>query len=190
MRRILLSLVTVLATSGLGASALAYGGRPTQPRVHISVGFGGRDAGYGQAYDDAAYDDAAYDDAADDSTYDDAATDDSGYDDSTYDESAYDRGDDGCDDAYAPAPVVPLGARVDVQWGSSWWSATVLDAQRGLYLVHYNGYAGNWDEWVTLARIRSPLAVAPSADPVVRHVFWNDAPQRPARPYGGHRAAR
>lgn len=51
--------------------------------------------------------------------------------------------------AYAP------GARVNVEWSGRWYPAQILQARDGRYLVRYDGYGSNWDEWVPPSRIRS-----------------------------------
>lgn len=51
--------------------------------------------------------------------------------------------------AYAP------GARVNVEWSGRWYPAQTLQARDGRYLVRYDGYGSNWDEWVPPSRIRS-----------------------------------
>ena len=55
-----------------------------------------------------------------------------------------------------PGPAVQYraGQRVEVQWGSTWWAAEVLQVRGNQYLIHYTGWANNWDEWVTKDRIR------------------------------------
>jgi hypothetical protein len=48
------------------------------------------------------------------------------------------------------------GARVQVKWKGSWYNATVLRVRPGpAYLVHYDGYASSWDEWVGPGRIKA-----------------------------------
>jgi len=49
--------------------------------------------------------------------------------------------------------------KVEVLWGSSWWPATILQASGGQYLIHYDGYASSWDEWVGADRLRNPGGV-------------------------------
>ncbi len=48
-----------------------------------------------------------------------------------------------------------VGARVSVEWSGRWYNAQILQAQGGRYLVRYDGYGSNWDEWVPPGRIRS-----------------------------------
>lgn len=77
----------------------------------------------------------------------------------------------------ARRPLVPIGAKIDIQWGASWWAGTVLAARDGVYLVHYDGWSSSWDEWVGIERIRPPFAVQ-YVEPELQPVYWNYAPQR------------
>ena len=43
---------------------------------------------------------------------------------------------------------------VMVQWGGTWFSATILKTENGKSLVHYDDWGSNWDEWVTPNRIK------------------------------------
>jgi hypothetical protein len=43
---------------------------------------------------------------------------------------------------------------VEVEWHGSWWPAVVLDKRGARWLVHYDGYAAEWDEVVSGDRIR------------------------------------
>ncbi len=47
-----------------------------------------------------------------------------------------------------------VGAKVSVLWGNRWWNATVLSVKGDKYLIHYDGWASSWDEWVTSARMK------------------------------------
>lgn len=49
----------------------------------------------------------------------------------------------------------PVGAAVQVKWKKDWYPATVLKVQDGLHLVHYDGYADTWNEWVDAKRIKT-----------------------------------
>ena len=49
-----------------------------------------------------------------------------------------------------------VGAMVEVNWKGQWYSAQVLKLDRGEHLIHYVGYDGSWDEWVSSKRIRRP----------------------------------
>ena len=46
------------------------------------------------------------------------------------------------------------GDRVEVLWNGRWWPAIVLETRTGRWLVHYEGYADEWDETVEVDRIR------------------------------------
>jgi hypothetical protein len=47
-----------------------------------------------------------------------------------------------------------VGQSVEVEWGSTWWKATVVATDSDRTLIHYAGYGDQWDEWVTDSRIR------------------------------------
>ncbi|MBK7583885.1 MAG: hypothetical protein IPI67_27285 [Myxococcales bacterium] len=47
-----------------------------------------------------------------------------------------------------------VGSKVSVLWGGKYWPCTVLAVKGDKYLVHYDGWASKWDEWVTTARMR------------------------------------
>lgn len=49
---------------------------------------------------------------------------------------------------------VRKGSRVLVFWGNKYYKACVLRADRGRYLVHYEGFESVWDEWVDSSRIQ------------------------------------
>jgi len=51
---------------------------------------------------------------------------------------------------------VVVGSRVSVEWGQSWWPATILEIKGGQYKIHYDDDpASVYDEWVGTARMRS-----------------------------------
>jgi hypothetical protein len=50
------------------------------------------------------------------------------------------------------------GDLVEVEWRGSWWPAVLLERRRAGWAVHYDGYSSDWDEVVTLARIRDRRA--------------------------------
>lgn len=47
-----------------------------------------------------------------------------------------------------------VGDPIEVEWGGTWWPATVLDLNGADVKIHYDGYGANWDEWVPPSRIR------------------------------------
>lgn len=47
-----------------------------------------------------------------------------------------------------------VGTSVEVSWQGKWYSAKVLKVDRGVHLIHYDGYDDSWDEWVSDKRIR------------------------------------
>lgn len=58
----------------------------------------------------------------------------------------------------APQEGRAAGDLVEVEWRGAWWPAVVLERRREGFLVHYDGYSNDWDEVVTLARIRDRRA--------------------------------
>lgn len=52
-----------------------------------------------------------------------------------------------------PSPLLP-GARVEVSASGTWWPAVVRETRAEFALVHYEGYAAAWDEWVAAHRLR------------------------------------
>jgi len=66
------------------------------------------------------------------------------------------------------APSAPVTAKInspiEVQWGSSWYPAEVLQVNGGSTLIHYTGWSSSSDEWVPAARIR-PAATATALPP-------------------------
>lgn len=169
MRRLFVSLAAVFASTCFAAPALA--GRPVHrdARVRVVVQVERTDR-HGGAH-------GSRHDRVDRVDHDDFEGGYGGYQDDYaegYGDGYADASDD-CDDDVR-APLIPLGATVDVQFGSAWWKALVMDERAGYYLVHYQGYAANWSEWVALDRIRPPFAVTPGQAPEIRNVFMNDAP--------------
>ena len=49
-----------------------------------------------------------------------------------------------------------VGTMVEVNWQGQWYAAQVLKLDRGEHLIHYVGYDGSWDEWVSSKRMRRP----------------------------------
>jgi hypothetical protein len=45
--------------------------------------------------------------------------------------------------------------RVEAMWRKEWYPARILKVDRGLHLVHYEGFEDTDDEWVVLERIRA-----------------------------------
>ena len=60
------------------------------------------------------------------------------------------------------------GDLVEVEWRGSWWPATLVERRAARWLVHYDGYAKDWDEVVTLRRIRDrgPAIPEPAIEPM------------------------
>ena len=46
------------------------------------------------------------------------------------------------------------GDKVQVEWQGKYWPATVLDVNADRCLIHYDGYASSWDEWVPPSRMK------------------------------------
>lgn len=87
--------------------------------------------------------------------------------------------------AAAAADFKP-GDRVEVKWRGKWFAAEVLEAKKGKWKVHYQGYDAEWDEWVGAARVRAPKTSTVSAGGAAA----TDAPaagtdRRPAGRAGG-----
>jgi hypothetical protein len=47
---------------------------------------------------------------------------------------------------------------VEVEWHGQWWPAIVLEKRGPRWMVHYEGYASDWDEAVAGDRIRERRA--------------------------------
>jgi hypothetical protein len=58
----------------------------------------------------------------------------------------------------AAAFAYDVNDKVKVEWKGGLYPATIIKAEDGKYLVHYDGYASSWDEWVTENRIKSSSA--------------------------------
>jgi hypothetical protein len=52
------------------------------------------------------------------------------------------------------AEVYAVGDTINVQWSGRWYPAKILERKGDRYKISYVGYASNWDEWVTTARMR------------------------------------
>jgi hypothetical protein len=61
-------------------------------------------------------------------------------------------------------PVAAAGAKVEVQWGGTWYPAEVMAVNGGSTRIHYTGWASSWDEWVPPARIRPSSTLAALAN--------------------------
>jgi Agenet domain len=48
-----------------------------------------------------------------------------------------------------------VGERVDVEWHDSWFPAVIVERRGERFLIHYDGYGDEWDELVSLERIRA-----------------------------------
>jgi hypothetical protein len=46
------------------------------------------------------------------------------------------------------------GDKLQVEWQNQWYPATILEVGNGKYKVHYDGWGAEWDEWVTLSRMK------------------------------------
>lgn len=55
----------------------------------------------------------------------------------------------------SPAPGPAVGTRVEIEWSGSWYPGRILRAGNGRYLVSFDGYGSNWDEWVDASRLRA-----------------------------------
>jgi hypothetical protein len=48
----------------------------------------------------------------------------------------------------------PVGKSVQAEWRTKWYNARIVKVDRGLHLVHYEGFQDTDDEWVVLERLR------------------------------------
>lgn len=46
------------------------------------------------------------------------------------------------------------GDRVQVSWKGTWYQATIIEVAGEKYKIHYDGYGTEWDEWVSLDRMK------------------------------------
>jgi hypothetical protein len=60
------------------------------------------------------------------------------------------------------------GDHVEVEWHGSWWPAVLVERRRAGWFVHYERYSKDWDEVVSLARVRDRRVPAdePSIEPM------------------------
>ena len=49
---------------------------------------------------------------------------------------------------------LPHGAIIEAESEGKWYPAQVLDVRGGVYLVSYDGFDSEWDEWVAPSRVR------------------------------------
>lgn len=56
--------------------------------------------------------------------------------------------------------LLPVGAKVTVNWKGSWYPATVKDvnAATNEYYIQYDGWSESWNEWVGQDRIKGGMA--------------------------------
>lgn len=47
------------------------------------------------------------------------------------------------------------GDKVQVLWNGTWFAATVKEHKDNKWLIHYDGYGDEWDEWVGSDRMKS-----------------------------------
>jgi hypothetical protein len=47
-----------------------------------------------------------------------------------------------------------IGERIQVMWLNDWLDAVVIQYNNGQYLVHFEGFQQNQDQWVTVERMR------------------------------------
>ncbi|HEX5581138.1 MAG TPA: hypothetical protein VFX39_06130 [Gemmatimonadaceae bacterium] len=73
------------------------------------------------------------------------------------------------------------GDRVEIEWSGRWFGGRIVRADKGRYLVSYDGYDRSWDEWVAPARLRRPAA-APAPAPGAARPASPASPATPATP--------
>jgi hypothetical protein len=47
------------------------------------------------------------------------------------------------------------GDTVKVLWNTQWYKAFIIDISKDQYLVHYDGYGSEWDEWIKTDRMKN-----------------------------------
>ena len=65
----------------------------------------------------------------------------------------------------SPTSTWKVGDAVQVLWAGAWYPARILQAKGGTYLISYDGYNSNWDEWVAPARVRAREQPRPQGAP-------------------------
>lgn len=48
-----------------------------------------------------------------------------------------------------------VGQQVKIEWNGSWWNGQILEINDDQYLITYNDYSSDWDEWVDTSRLQS-----------------------------------
>lgn len=56
--------------------------------------------------------------------------------------------------ADASAVEAATRERVQIEWRGMWWPGVILKRRGARFLVRYEGYGKEWDEWVTEARLK------------------------------------
>jgi hypothetical protein len=51
-------------------------------------------------------------------------------------------------------PNYRVGQAVRVQWKGNWYNAHILELKQNKYLIKYDDYGSEWNEWVGVGRIR------------------------------------
>jgi Agenet domain len=49
-----------------------------------------------------------------------------------------------------------VGAKVETEFGNSWYPSTIIKMQGDSFLVHYDEYDDSWNEWVKKNKLRFP----------------------------------
>lgn len=78
------------------------------------------------------------------------------------------------------ARVLEAGDKAQVSWSGGWYAASVLEVGAGRYKVRYDGWSGDWDEWVGPERMRLADGVLVKAPPAAA-----STPVSPAKPVPG-----
>lgn len=47
-----------------------------------------------------------------------------------------------------------IGSSVEAEWKGKWYPAKILQIKGGAYLVSYDGFGKEWDEWIPSSRVR------------------------------------
>ena len=64
--------------------------------------------------------------------------------------------------AVAQVANFKAGDKNEVLSNGTWYKADVLEAKDGSYKIHYDGWTSTWDEWVTVAKMRSIGGTSPA----------------------------
>lgn len=64
-----------------------------------------------------------------------------------------------------------VGEAVLIEWKSQWYQGRVLAVRDGRFLVRYDNYSSEWDEWVAPSRLRARVESVFKANTVIQ-ISW------------------